>query len=271
VSSPQALDFDVPGGPVVAVCGLAGGAGTTTLAWLLAHQAARESAAPVLLGELPAVSGGLAALVSLADTRSFGRLMSSVAAGNPPQPAPVRGPDGLRVIASGPEAPVELPLQARHDALGRILAALRAAHGLVVLDCGVLQTADASAAVGLATHVVWVAPAGRSAGRRASALLTARALAPAPGEAREVLVVTAARPGPLAARTHRALRDLAGERSERLVLIPYVRELAAGRLGPGSKRLSTALAAIAGVLHLDAPAAPDPHRLPSTMEEMHLA
>ena len=45
------LAFDRPGGPVLAICGLAGGAGTTTLAWLLARQAARESAAAVLLCE----------------------------------------------------------------------------------------------------------------------------------------------------------------------------------------------------------------------------
>src|SRR5436305_1368767 len=41
------LAFERLGGPLVAVCGLAGGAGTTTLALALARQAARESALPV--------------------------------------------------------------------------------------------------------------------------------------------------------------------------------------------------------------------------------
>src|SRR4051812_36549590 len=41
------LAFDEPGGPLVAVCGLVGGAGASTLALCLARQAAHESAAPV--------------------------------------------------------------------------------------------------------------------------------------------------------------------------------------------------------------------------------
>ena len=56
------LAFDELGGPLVAVCGLAGGAGTTTLALLLAHQAAVASAAPILLTEADPLRPGLAAL-----------------------------------------------------------------------------------------------------------------------------------------------------------------------------------------------------------------
>ena len=48
------------GGPLVAVCGLAGGAGTSTLALLLARQAARESTAPVLLDRGRPARAGLA-------------------------------------------------------------------------------------------------------------------------------------------------------------------------------------------------------------------
>ena len=43
------LAFDRAGGPVVAVCGLAGGVGSSTLALALSRQAALESCAPVLL------------------------------------------------------------------------------------------------------------------------------------------------------------------------------------------------------------------------------
>ena len=47
------LAFDTTGGPLVAICGLVGGAGTTTLALCLGHQAATESDAPVLAWTSP--------------------------------------------------------------------------------------------------------------------------------------------------------------------------------------------------------------------------
>src|SRR5437762_14195163 len=56
------LAFDVLGGPIVAVCGLTGGAGTSTLAFALADRAARKSSAPVLLTEADPQHAGLAAL-----------------------------------------------------------------------------------------------------------------------------------------------------------------------------------------------------------------
>ena len=51
-ASSEQLAFHRTGGPLVAVCGLAGGAGTSTLAYLLARRAARHSTVPVLLAEL---------------------------------------------------------------------------------------------------------------------------------------------------------------------------------------------------------------------------
>src|SRR5215207_10219947 len=63
------LAFNELGGPLVALCGLAGGAGTSTLALLLARQAAAESSAPVLLTEADPLRPGLAALTGCATPR----------------------------------------------------------------------------------------------------------------------------------------------------------------------------------------------------------
>src|SRR5215207_1963038 len=64
-ASSEQLAFHRPGGPLVAVYGLAGGAGTSTLAYLLARRAARHSTVPVLLTELDP-GGGLVALAGAA-------------------------------------------------------------------------------------------------------------------------------------------------------------------------------------------------------------
>lgn len=48
-------------GPLLAVCGLTGGAGVTTLSYLIALAAARERADPVLVADMGGPSGGLAA------------------------------------------------------------------------------------------------------------------------------------------------------------------------------------------------------------------
>ena len=73
-STARALAFHRTGGPLVAACGLAGGAGTTTLALLLARHVAAESSVPVLLTELAADRGGLAAATGRAGPASLAAL-----------------------------------------------------------------------------------------------------------------------------------------------------------------------------------------------------
>src|SRR3954454_21215271 len=73
------LAFDQPGGPLVAVCGLAGGAGTTTLALALARPAAAESKAPVLITESSGERGSLAVLARRATPHPLADLARSIA------------------------------------------------------------------------------------------------------------------------------------------------------------------------------------------------
>ena len=96
------LAFDRTGGPLVAVCGLAGGAGTTTLALMLAREVAAESSAPVLLTELAADSGGLAAATGHAGPASLAALARRVADGEVPQETFVELAPRLRLIATAP-------------------------------------------------------------------------------------------------------------------------------------------------------------------------
>ena len=98
------LAFDEPGGPLIAVCGLVGGAGASTLALCLARQAAHESAAPVLLTELAASSAGLAVLAGQASALSLGGLAQQVADGQTPARAFVELEPRLRLLASPPLA-----------------------------------------------------------------------------------------------------------------------------------------------------------------------
>lgn len=99
------LRFDQPGGPVVALCGLVGGAGTSTLSYLLATRAARESHAPVLLCEAEALAGGLAVLAGHASPLGLSQLATLIDAEKTPECAPVAQIDGgLRLLATLPRA-----------------------------------------------------------------------------------------------------------------------------------------------------------------------
>jgi len=211
------------GAPLVAVCGLAGGAGTTLLAWLIALESLDAGDDPVLLTELPACAGGLAALTSASSA-----------------------PAGLTVDAG---TAAEHAPAADAEQLARALADARATQARVVVDCGRLHDAVAQRVLADASHVVWTVPAGPAAGETARALLLDSGLVPPPGGALELLAVVATRPATLSHDAARALRDVVAERAERLVLVPHVRSLARGGAGRARARpLSSAIGAIAGPL-----------------------
>ena len=56
----EGLAFDTADGPLVAICGLCGGAGASTLAYTLAAAAAERSTQPVFACETSGITGGLA-------------------------------------------------------------------------------------------------------------------------------------------------------------------------------------------------------------------
>jgi MinD-like ATPase involved in chromosome partitioning or flagellar assembly len=210
------LAFDRPGGPLVAVCGLVPGAGTSTLAYALAERAVRDSAVPVLACEADPTAGGLAALAGAASSSSFSELAVSVAEGRPLAAPFATLPSGLRLIATPPR---------RKELAGaaalRLLRDARAAHGLVVVDCGSVARPEALPALELATHLLWTLPATPLGVRRAR--LSLATLAPQLTATVEAVVAVAT--APTAGLRAAELRELAQSRCDRLVLVPHTPSL----------------------------------------------
>ena len=153
-------------GPLLAVCGLAGGAGVTTLSYLIALAAVRQWTDPVLVADTGGPSGGLAACAGVEVPRSLGELAQQLAAGVALGGGIyAAGRDGLRVLATGPE----FSSPRADDQVRELLADAREAHGLTVIDCGTLAREAEQTAAAAATHVAWVLTAtthGVSRGRR---------------------------------------------------------------------------------------------------------
>jgi MinD-like ATPase involved in chromosome partitioning or flagellar assembly len=233
------LNFDQPGGPVVAVCGLAGGVGTSTFALALARQAARESSAAVLLVETDSHRPGLSVLAGHETPHSLSALARAVADGSQPTDTFLEFASGLRLIASGPRREESAPT----DAIRALLDQARDAHGLVVIDCGVDWAVD-HAAVVEATHIVWVV-AGTAPGLATAIAVFDGDIAPPASQRHEVLIARAVPAQP--ATTARRLRRLARRRCTRLVLAAHDPNLAAGD-GQPSEGTLRALAAIAPTL-----------------------
>jgi MinD-like ATPase involved in chromosome partitioning or flagellar assembly len=226
-------------GPLLAVCGLAGGAGVTTLSYLVALAAVRQSADPVLVADTGGPSGGLAACAGVEVERSLsevaGALSAGVALGGGIY---ATGQDGLRVLATGPEF---FSRPADHQ-LERLLAHAREAHGLTVIDCGTLARAAEQTAAAAATHLAWVLTATADGVRRGLRVLEA-----APPMAGKELVV-ARNDVRQANAPLRQLRQIAAERRAPLVLVPHLAGLDARRLDACAEAAQIPVQAILGAL-----------------------
>ena len=229
----------------MAVCGLVGGAGATTLAYLLARRAARHSSAPVLLAELqhqrrPGRPGRREQPARPARARPRRRRATRRSS------APFAELDGgLRLVACRPAAPSREPAPAA--ALGRVLArrARRTRPGRRrrrPARAGPRQTpllrGRQPRAVRAARH------RGGAAARRAAR--RRRRLRPRPPAAQPRWWPSP--PSPAAARPVKQLRRLAERHTDRLLLVPHIPELAAGRLDRADGQLEATFAALATIL-----------------------
>jgi MinD-like ATPase involved in chromosome partitioning or flagellar assembly len=238
--SPGSLVFDRPGGPQLAVCGLCGGAGASTLAYLVGALAARVSRAPILACDAGADTAGLEVYAGVASPLSLTELADCVALGERPKSPPFALADGgLRVLAAGPRPGID----GDSDGLERTLADAREAHGLCVLDCGTLARASQRATASRATHVAWVLPATAGGVERAGAALRAHARL---ASGKELVVArqdAAGRRPPL-----RELSELADERAAPLVLFAHVDDLAEAALDDAAEAAQVALEAIGALI-----------------------
>jgi Flp pilus assembly CpaE family ATPase len=211
--SAAGLAFDELGGPLVAVCGLVGGAGTSTLTLALARQAAAASTAPVLLSEVDPLRAGLAVLAGKASPHPLAELARRVAEDAAPAQTFLELEPGLRLVAAGPQ-PCAVP---EPVAVSALLGEARAAHGLVAIDHATGWSA-ASPIIAAATHILWTVPASGAGLARARALFDSDVM-PRVGGATEVMVAIAHTRRPSV--SVRAFRRLAATRCERLLLVPH--------------------------------------------------
>jgi Flp pilus assembly CpaE family ATPase len=218
---------------------LVGGAGATTLAYLIARAAARQWDHSVLVADAGGSSGGLAAVAGVESARSLPQLAGALAMGVPLDGvlyATTR--DGVRVIARGPEFGTPAPLVHLRTLLGDA----REAHTLTVIDCGTLAGEVGQTVMDEATHVAWVLPATRH-----GVELGQRVLAAAPsGRGAQLLVARRNRRQTMA--PVRALRRIAGEHRLPLVLVPDLCGLEDGNLPRAVDAAQVSVQAILGAL-----------------------
>jgi hypothetical protein len=211
-------------GPLVAVCTLCGGAGASTLTYLLAHSTAVEAddhSLPVLALDAGGTTAGLSLYCRAASARSLAELAEDIRTGRRASTQMfTTTAGGVRLIATAPR----LQPDVEPAVLSRILNDAREAHRMTVVDCGTLALPAQRVVLELATHVVWMLPATDHGLQRAR--LSPRC--EMPPDALEVLV---ARNDPSAKRAPvRALAALAEERRATLVLMPHIQDI--GRRSP---------------------------------------
>jgi MinD-like ATPase involved in chromosome partitioning or flagellar assembly len=232
-------ESSVDRGRLLAVCGLCGGAGASTLAYLVALAAARSHPDSVLVADTGGPTGGLSGYAGVETPRSIAELSEYLVAGPPTEPAVAAGSDGVRVLATGPRFTAECA----PDGIGLLLDQARECYALTVIDCGTLASDADRVALARASHVAWVLPATVSGLHRAGRVLDAITLH-VPRD--EVLVARHqghARKAPL-----KELRQLARHRSATLVLLPTLPDIAVGDADAALDAAQVSLQAIQGVL-----------------------
>lgn len=167
--SDDALRFTATPGPLLAVVGMCGGAGTSTLAYLTAVVAAARSSAPVLACDTGGPAAGLGLYAGVQSARTLADIAERLAGGERLAAGCLFtiGEAGLRLIAAHPQFTV----QGEQDGVRRLLNDARAAHALTVVDCGTLARSADQAALSAATHVAWTLPATRTGIQRAERVL----------------------------------------------------------------------------------------------------
>ena len=193
--------------PTVAVCGLHGGAGASTVALMLAH----AQGSPTLLCDVGGPTSSFwehaPGVISLADAAAeIGRTGALSA------PLFIQAPDGVSVVSAPPS-----PLPAADVSQGMSLILQQAAgrHELVVCDCGTLTHPAQVTALTLCDRVVWVVDLSVASVARATASLLA---APADAPVRQYI---AAR-GVTGRASRRELSDLAAALNAPVALIEAI-------------------------------------------------
>ena len=226
-------------GPLLAVCGLCGGAGASTIAYLTALAAARSGRGAVLLADTGGLSGGISHYAGVQAPRSLTEVAEYVQGGLPVGQLVATTGDGLRVLATAPT----LTSPCSRDGVALLLDHARERYALTVIDCGTLAHEASQIALTRATQIAWVLPATASAISRAQSVLAAIDAYRLGGE------LVLARPDarqPKATMTQ--LKRVAQERRATLILVPDLPDLATAGAGPAIEIAQVPLQAILGAL-----------------------
>lgn len=234
------LSFHERDGPLLAIAGLCGGAGASALAYLTAATAARESSAPVLVADTGGPTAGLSNHAGVSSPLTLADIAQRIAeTGLAGRVVCAEGEHRLRILASAPQFTVD----AEDDAIVTVLSDARQAHGLCVIDTGILARPAEQAALKTATHVAWITIANGDSVKRARRVLGRIAPLGRP----ELLV---ARADPHASKPPlEELAALADDRRAPLILMPSLPDISSVRLSEMIECSGLALQAIGGVLH----------------------
>jgi len=225
-------------GLLLAVCGCCGGAGASTLAYLVALAAVRARSEPVLVADTGGTGGGLAHYAGVAAPHSLAEIAESLVAGLTPGRPYVAASDGLRVLATGPR----FAAGCVREGVELVLDDARAAHALTVVDCGTLTREADQIVFANASHIAWVLPATRSGVRRARRMLDAIT----PPRGRELVVARRDELEPMAALGD--LKRIAKERQAPLILVPHLPDLEIANAANALETAQVSLQAIHGLL-----------------------
>ena len=166
---PEESRTRVTRGPLLAVCGLCGGAGASTLAYLVALAEARRHSDSVLVADTGGPNGGVARYAGVEAPRSLTEVATQVVAGLPAGQLVATTRSGVRVLATGPRFTPECA----REGIELLLDHARERYALTVIDCGTLAREPDQVALANASHVAWVLPASATGVRRARPVLDA--------------------------------------------------------------------------------------------------
>ena len=167
---PEESRTRVTRGPLLAVCGLCGGAGASTLAYLVALAESRGAEPPnALVADTGGPGGGIACYAGVESPRSLVEVVTNVAAGLPAGQLVATTEAGVRVLATGPRFTPECA----RAGLKLVLEQARERYALTAIDCGTLAREADQVALAKASHVAWVLLASTSGVRRARPVLEA--------------------------------------------------------------------------------------------------
>ncbi len=224
--------------PLLAVCGIGGGVGTSTLAFLTAMYVQRFASAPILLSDTGGPVASLAVLAEKGSQLSLPQAASAIAADALGVPLFVSLTTKLRLIAREPD----LDDSPDPSGLTRLLHDARSAHPITIVDCGSLQRPVERSVAEQASSILWVAQDSPVGARRSHATLRSLPLR----ADREILAVRAS--GERNSAVEHELMRAADLRDASMVFVPTLPEVCLAGLDAALETGQLALEAIRGRL-----------------------